>query len=133
MTNVEHKLIKPKSGLLALAKQLGSISQACKTLGYRRDSFYRFKKLYENGDEEALREISRKKPVFKNRVPERVKRAVAELAIANPALGQLRPSQELLPRGIVISEGGVDSIWLRSKLETLNLAALCSRVKHAVA
>lgn len=119
MTNVEHKIIKPKLGLLALAKQLGSVSQACKTLGYSRDSFYRFKKLYENGGEEALREISRKKPVIKNRVPEHVERAVVELAIENPALGQLRASQELLQRGVVVSAGGVRSIWLRNELETL--------------
>lgn len=37
----------------------------------------------------------------------------------NPALGQLRASQELLQRGIVVSAGGVRSIWLRNELETL--------------
>jgi transposase InsO family protein len=119
MTNIESKLIKPKLGVLELAKQLGSVSAACKTMGYSRDSFYRFKKLYENGGEEALREISRKKPIVRNRVPEHVERAVVELAIENPALGQLRVSQELLQRGIVVSSGGVRSIWLRNELETM--------------
>lgn len=119
MTNIEQKIIKPKLGLLELAKQLGSVSQACKTMGYSRDSFYRFKKLYENGGEEALKEISRRKPVTKNRVPEHVERAVIEIAIENPALGQLRASQQLLQKGIVVSSGGVRSIWLRNDLETM--------------
>lgn len=119
MTNIEQKIIKPKLGVLELAKQLGSVSQACKTMGYSRDSFYRFKKLYENGGEEALREISKRKPVIKNRVPEHVERAVIALAIDNPALGQLRASQELLQQGIIVSSGGVRSIWLRNDLETL--------------
>ena len=119
MNNIEQKIIKPKLGVLELAKQLGSVSQACKTMGYSRDSFYRFKKLYENGGEEALREISKRKPIIKNRVPEHVERAVVDLAIENPALGQLRASQELLQRGIVVSSGGVRSIWLRHELETM--------------
>ena len=39
----EQKIIRAKAGLLELAKQLGNVSQACKMMGYSRDSFYRFK------------------------------------------------------------------------------------------
>ncbi|ERL61232.1 hypothetical protein K661_02441, partial [Piscirickettsia salmonis LF-89 = ATCC VR-1361] len=41
MTSLSEKIIKPKLGVLELAKQLGNVSKACEVMGYSRDSFYR--------------------------------------------------------------------------------------------
>jgi len=113
----EMKIIKNKVGVLNLAKELGNVSKACKVMGYSRDSFYRFKELYDKGGEEALKDMVRKDtPNYKNRVDEMVEERVVKIATEFPAYGQLRASNELKRDGIFISPAGVRGVWMRHDL-----------------
>jgi len=114
---VQEKLIKNKLGLLELASFLGNVSEACRVMGYSRDTFYRVKNAHDAGGVEALMEVSRRKPNLRNRVAPEVEQAVLELALDDPSLGQKRASNELRERGVFISAAGVRSVWLRHGLE----------------
>lgn len=117
ISSQEKKIINNRLGLLNLAEELGNISKACKVMGFSRDTFYRYKEAHDEGGVEALLDANRKKPNKRNRVEDFIEKAILDLAIEEPAFGQVRVANELRKKGIVISPGGVRSVWMRHDLE----------------
>ena len=112
------KLVRRKLSLLELAEFLKNVSQACKINGVSRQHFYDIKKANDEHGIAGLKEKSRRKPCIKNRVAPEVEEAVVKMAYEYPAYGQLRASNELRKTGILVSGGGVPSIWIRHGRET---------------
>ena len=130
MLQCNERIIRHKVGLLNLAEELGNVSQACKVMGLSRDTFYRYKEAVESGGVSALLDKSRRQPNLKNRVDEATEIAVVDYALAQPAHGQVRSSNELRKVGVFVSPRGIRSIWLRHQLNSfkLRLKALEAKV-----
>lgn len=117
MLHTTNPVIKHKAGLLNLAEELINVSKACKIMGVSRDTFYRYRELANEGGVDALINRSRRAPNLKNRTDEATEQAVVDYAVAGPAHGQHRTSNELRKQGVFISGSGVRSVWLRHNLE----------------
>lgn len=114
----QDRIVKNKMSLIELAEYLKNVSEACKIHGVSRQHFYDIKKAYEEQGLEGLKDKTRRKPCIKNRVAPEIEEAVIKMAYEKPAYGQLRASNELRKDGVLVSAGGVRSIWQRYGIET---------------
>jgi len=108
-----------KLSLLQLAEELGSVSKACKIMGYHRDTFYEVKRAFQVGGVHALVEQKRgPRGPHPNRVPEEVELRILDYALAFPTHGAQRVANELRLQGVNVGPSGVRGVWLRHDLET---------------
>ena len=113
----QDKLIKKKLSLLELSEFLHNVSEACRINGCSRQHFYDVRQAYEENGIEGLKEKSRRKPCLKNRVPPEVEEAVVQMAIEYPAYGQVRASNELKKKGILVSGDTRSSLSSRRRMK----------------
>lgn len=120
MTQQQY-IIKRKLNILDFAEQLGNISEACRKLGVSRQHYYDIKGAIEEHGVDGLLAQARNKPRIGNRVPESVEQRVLNYSLEFPTHGQARVANELKLEGVILSPGGIRSIWLRHGLEKKNL------------
>lgn len=114
-------IINRKLNIVELGKTLGNISEACRRLGVSRQHYYDIREAIQEEGIEGLLEKSRRAPRIGNRVAPEIEQEVLDYSLEYPTQGQSRTANELKKKGLIISAGGVRSIWLRHNLQTKSL------------
>ena len=87
-----------------------TVSEACRTFGVHRSTFYRWKRMVDRHGLEVLRPRERRRPRMPNQLSAMVEERILAFAIAHPGLGPRRIASELRREkwgGIVVSANGV--------------------------
>lgn len=98
-----------------------SVSQACRTFGVHRSTYYAWKRQVDRHGLEMLRPRERRRPVMPNQLPKMIEERVLSFSIAHPGLGPKRVASELAREkwgGIVVSPNGVWKVLCRHGLNT---------------
>jgi transposase InsO family protein len=110
-------IIQRKLSILELGNTLGNISEACRKMGASRQHYYDIKTTLAEEGIEGLIEKTRRAPRHSNRVDEQVEERILAYSLEWPTHGQVRVSNELKQKGIIVSPGGIRGVWLRHGLE----------------
>jgi transposase len=98
-----------------------SVSQACRTFGVHRSTYYHWKRQVDRHGLEMLRPRERRRPLMPNQLPKMIEQRIVSFSIAHPGLGPRRVASELAREkwgGIVVSPNGVWKVLCRHGLNT---------------
>jgi transposase InsO family protein len=98
-----------------------TVSDACRTFGVHRSTYYRWKAQVDRHGLEVLRPRERRRPKMPNQLPAMVEERIVAFAIAHPGLGPRRIASELGREkwgGIVVSPNGAWRVLRRHGLNT---------------
>jgi transposase InsO family protein len=98
-----------------------SVTQACRTFGVHRSTYYVWRRQVERHGLEILRPRERRRPVMPNQLSRMLEERILAFAVAHPGLGPKRVAGELRREkwgGIVVSPNGVWKVLCRHGLNT---------------
>src|SRR5437763_8432469 len=93
-----------------------SVSEACRTFGVSRTTYYRWARRAEAHGPAALMPKGRRPPAMPNQTPVWVVDELLAEAVVRPTLGARRYAEQLRARGLQISASGVQKILVRHGL-----------------
>ena len=102
--------------VLALAKELDNVTEACRLIGVSTTSFYEWRKIAELYGTDALMPKTRRRPQLPNATPTHVIEELLTVAILEPTIGCRQYSDRLADRGHLVSKSTVQKLLVEHNL-----------------
>jgi hypothetical protein len=114
--------IQKKIDAIKLAERIGNVAEAARISEVSRETIYKNRKLLTTKGPLALKRTFDPNRRHKNRVSEAIEKRVVNYGLLKPHLGPNEVSRHLKAKyDISISAGGIRNIWIRHKMQTIQL------------
>jgi len=114
----QEDLVQSRLAVLALAEELGSITETCRRAGISRSRFYELKRASQSHGAAGLAPSPRRKPRMPNQTPGELEQSILELTLQFPTYSYVRISKKLRDSGVKAPPSTVRAIWERHDLTT---------------
>ena len=98
-----------------------TVTNACRTFGVHRSTYYRWKQAVDRQGLEMLRPRERRRPVMPNQAPMVIEERIVGFSLGHPGLGPKRIAAQLQrPQwgGLIVSPNGVWKVLMRHGINT---------------
>lgn len=121
VSNQDESTIRPvqsRLAVLALAEELGSVTEACRRAGISRSRFYEIKRAFQSHGAAGLAPSPRRTPRMPNQTPGDLEQSILSLTLQFPTYSYARISKKLRHSGVKVPPSTVRAIWERHNLTT---------------
>jgi transposase len=119
-----ENVVTRRLDVLALARELKNVSQACKQAGISRSRFYEIKSAFDKDGLKGLTPQPRRKPRMPNQTPSELVEPILNMTARYPTYSYIRVSAKLRAIGCQVVPSTVRAVWkqqgLNSCLERLS-------------
>lgn len=114
----QFSVVTQRLDILALARELGNVSEACKRAGISRSRFYEIKSAFDKHGLRGLSPQPRRKPRMPNQTPLELVEPILNMTARYPTYSYIRVSAKLRASGCEVLPSTVRAVWKQRGLSS---------------
>jgi len=116
--SAQSSVVTRRLDVLALARELRNVSEACKRAGISRSRFYEIKSAFDKHGLQGLTPQPRRKPRMPNQTPLELVEPILNMTARYPTYSYIRVSAKLRASGCEVLPSTVRAVWKQRGLSS---------------